>query len=105
MSKPLGGTSEKPFGVDLRIVEVDLSGVFPVAYDAGRDRIFGVNELGALEVQQGVVGGCASGRMEDLRQVAMVLDGDHLASGFQLYVVPASREIRGKCSLLPISRP
>lgn len=76
-----------------RYVEVDLSSVFPVAYDAGRDRIFSVNELGALEVQQGVVGGCASGRMEDLRQVAMVLDGEHLASGFQLYVVPASREI------------
>ena len=77
----------------VRYVEVDLERVFPVVYDTGSDRVAGVNELGALEVGQGVVGGCASGRIEDLRQVAAVLDGGRLASGFQLYVVPASRQI------------
>lgn len=76
-----------------RYVEVDLARVFPVVYDAGTDRILGVNEAGPVEVQQGLVGGCASGRLEDLRQVAVVLDGGHLAPGFQLYVVPASKDI------------
>lgn len=76
-----------------RYIEIDLAQVYPLVYDAYKERVMGVNELAGLEIQQGLVGACASGRLEDLRLVAEVLDGGQLAKGFQLFVVPASRDI------------
>ena len=76
-----------------RYIEIDLAQVYPLVYDAYKERVLGVNELAGLEIQQGLVGACASGRLEDLRLVAQVLDGEQVAKGFQLFVVPASRDI------------
>jgi len=44
-------------------------------------------------VQVGYLGSCASGRVEDLRAAAEVLRGRQVAPGFQLNIVPTSREI------------
>jgi 3-isopropylmalate/(R)-2-methylmalate dehydratase large subunit len=46
-----------------------------------------------LEVQNGYLGSCASGRLEDLRAAAQVLSGRHVAPGFSLHIVPTSQEI------------
>jgi 3-isopropylmalate/(R)-2-methylmalate dehydratase large subunit len=46
-----------------------------------------------LEVQVGYLGSCASGRLEDLRIAAKMLDGRQIAPGFQLNVIPTSQEI------------
>lgn len=73
---------------------VDLSQVTALAMSVEADtEIKSINEWGALPVQQGLIGACASGRLEDLRVVARLLDGKKLALGFQLSIVPASREI------------
>lgn len=50
-------------------------------------------ECEGLEVQGGLIGACACGRIEDLRVVARILDGRHIHSGFQLFIVPASYAI------------
>lgn len=73
---------------------VDLSEVTSMAMLSGlNSEIKSVCEWGKLPVQQGLIGACASGRLEDLRIVARILEGKKLAPGFQLSVVPASRDI------------
>jgi 3-isopropylmalate/(R)-2-methylmalate dehydratase large subunit len=46
-----------------------------------------------LEVHAGYLGSCASGRLEDLRVAAKVLEGRQVKPGFQLNVIPTSQEI------------
>jgi 3-isopropylmalate/(R)-2-methylmalate dehydratase large subunit len=41
----------------------------------------------------GYLGSCASGRLEDLKIAAEILRGRKVAPGFQLNIVPTSREI------------
>ena len=76
-----------------RFIEIDLASVFPMVYDTRSDVLQGVEELVGLKIQQGLIGACASGRLEDLRLVSMILEGKRIANGFQLFVVPASRSI------------
>lgn len=77
-----------------REFEVDLAEVMPLVMSAvPEDGVKSVEEWGKLKIQQGLIGACASGRLEDLRVVARVLSGKQVAPGFQLSVVPASRTI------------
>lgn len=76
-----------------RFIEIDLARVLPLVYDTRKDVIRGVDELAGLKIQQGLIGACATGRLEDLRLVSVILEGKHVAEGFQLFVVPASRDI------------
>lgn len=46
-----------------------------------------------LEVHTGYIGSCASGRLEDLRAAAAILEGRRIAPGFALHVVPTSQSI------------
>ena len=45
------------------------------------------------EIHLGYLGSCASGRLEDLRMAAEVLEGRKVKDGFQLHVVPTSKDI------------
>ncbi|KPL16173.1 MAG: hypothetical protein AMS26_05615 [Bacteroides sp. SM23_62] len=75
-------------------ISVDLSEVVPlVAAPHHVDHIKTVAEVRGTRVQQGLIGTCTNGRIEDLREAAAVLEGRMVADGFQLLVVPASRDI------------
>ncbi|MCR9125654.1 MAG: aconitase family protein [Rhodobacteraceae bacterium] len=50
------------------------------------------------EVHVGYLGSCASGRVEDLRLAADVLEGHRVKPGFKLYVVPTSKEIMSQAA-------
>lgn len=77
-----------------RVFEIDLSAVVPMAMLVGQNtEVKSVAEWGALSVQQGLIGACGAGRIEDLRVVAAILKGKKVFPGFQLSVVPASRSI------------
>lgn len=52
-----------------------------------------LSEFLGLDVQAGYLGSCASGRLEDLRVAARILEGRQVKQGFQLNVVPTSQEI------------
>ena len=52
-----------------------------------------LSELLGLSIDAGYLGSCASGRLEDLRIAARVLEGRQVKPGFQLNVVPTSQEI------------
>ena len=45
------------------------------------------------KVHEGLIGTCTNGRMEDLRVAAAILAGNTIADGFQLNIIPASRDI------------
>ena len=77
-----------------REFEIDLSAVVPMAMLVGQNaEVKSIAEWGALPIQQGLIGACGAGRIEDLRVVANILEGKKIAPGFQLSIVPASREI------------
>lgn len=52
-----------------------------------------LSEVAGTEVQVGYLGSCASGRVEDLEIAADVLEGHRVKDGFQLNVIPTSKEI------------
>jgi len=75
-------------------INIDLSEVLPlVAAPHHVDQIKTVQEVEGTRVQQGLIGTCTNGRIEDLREAAAILRGRQVAEGFQLLVVPASRDI------------
>lgn len=73
--------------VDLGLIEPVI--VIPPSSAGTRD----LAEYIGLEVHVGYLGSCASGRLEDLRIAARILQGRTLAPGFSLYVVPTSQHI------------
>lgn len=75
-------------------ITIDLNNIYPLlAAPHHVDNIQALAEVSGLEIQQGVIGTCTNGRIEDLREAASILDGKKIKPGVQLLVIPASREI------------
>lgn len=75
-------------------VSIDLSEVFPlVAAPHNVDNIKSVASVAGTVVHEGLIGTCTNGRIEDLMTAAVVLKGEKVKPGFQLHIIPASREI------------
>jgi 3-isopropylmalate/(R)-2-methylmalate dehydratase large subunit len=88
------GTWADPGAGYVEEISIDLEEVVPlVAAPHHVDNVKTVLEVEGVKVQQGLIGTCTNGRIEDLRIAAGILDGKPLAPGFQLLVIPASREI------------
>jgi homoaconitate hydratase family protein/3-isopropylmalate dehydratase small subunit len=77
-----------------REIEIDLADVCPlVAAPHHVDNVMALAEVAGLDIHQGLIGTCTNGRMEDLREAARIIRGKKVKEGFQLLVIPASREI------------
>lgn len=75
-------------------IEIDLGKIYPlVAAPHNVDNIKGISEVAGTELQQGLIGTCTNGRIEDIRVAARILEGKKVKEDFQLLVIPASREI------------
>lgn len=75
-------------------IEINLNELVPlVAAPHHVDNVKTVAEVKGTKVQQGLIGTCTNGRLDDLRIAANILDGKQVADGFQLLVAPASKEI------------
>jgi len=78
----------------IKEIEVNLSELFPlVAAPHQVDNVKAVSEVEGTPLNQGLIGTCTNGRIEDLREAARVLAGKHIKEGFQLLITPASLEI------------
>ncbi|MEA1873696.1 MAG: aconitase/3-isopropylmalate dehydratase large subunit family protein [Bacteroidota bacterium] len=78
----------------IRTIEINLSELFPlVAAPHHVDNVKALSEVQGLELNQGLIGTCTNGRLEDLRIAAEVLKGKQVKPGFQLLILPASKEI------------
>jgi homoaconitate hydratase family protein/3-isopropylmalate dehydratase small subunit len=82
-----GATYSREINVDLN----DIIAVVAVPHNV--DNIRSVAEMEGTIVHEGLIGTCTNGRIEDLRFAAGILKGKTIKKGFQLNIVPASREI------------
>ena len=74
--------------------EINLSDLVPlVAAPHHVDNVKTIAEVKGVKVNQGLIGTCTNGRLEDLRIAARILDGKQIVPGFQLLVAPASKKI------------
>jgi 3-isopropylmalate/(R)-2-methylmalate dehydratase large subunit len=77
-----------------KTIEINLNELFPVvAAPHHVDNVKALAEVRGTPVQQGFIGTCTNGRIEDLRQAAEILKGQTVAEGFQLLITPASQKI------------
>jgi 3-isopropylmalate/(R)-2-methylmalate dehydratase large subunit len=77
-----------------REMEIDLDEIFPVvAAPHTVENIKAVAEVEGTKIQEALIGTCTNGRLDDLRIAAQALDGQKVADGVQLLVIPASQEI------------
>lgn len=77
-----------------REITIDLEDIYPlVAAPHHVDNIRSVQELEGTPVQQGLIGTCTNGRIEDIRAAAEILKDYSIKPGFQLLIIPASKEI------------
>ncbi len=75
-------------------IEINLDEIFPlVAAPHHVDNVKAVSEVQGTKLNQGLIGTCTNGRLEDIRIAAEIMDGKKIAEGFQLLVIPASKEI------------
>ncbi|NKY54446.1 3-isopropylmalate dehydratase large subunit [Nocardia vermiculata] len=75
---------------------IDLSTLTPRVVLPGSARAVNTKtaqELAGTPITKAFIGSCASGRIEDLRAAALVLDGRRVAPGVELNVVPTSQQV------------
>jgi homoaconitate hydratase family protein/3-isopropylmalate dehydratase small subunit len=78
----------------IKVLDIDLDDVVPlVAAPHHVDNIKTVAEVAGTSVQEGLIGTCTNGRIEDLRVAAEILEGKTITPDFQLTVIPASADI------------
>ena len=75
-------------------IDISLNDICPViSAPHNVDNVKSVYELAGTPVQEGLIGTCTNGRIEDLRIASKILKGNKIYEGFQLNVIPASRDI------------
>jgi 3-isopropylmalate/(R)-2-methylmalate dehydratase large subunit len=77
-----------------REIDIDLNEIFPVVSAPHNvDNVKSVAEVEGTIVQEGLIGTCTNGRIEDLRIAASILRSRTLSEHFQLNIIPASAKI------------
>lgn len=77
-----------------REVEIDLTRLTPrVSLPHFVDQVEDVQSVAGKSVDQVFIGTCTNGRLEDLHEVAQVLEGRRVAPGVRMLVIPASSRV------------
>ena len=77
-----------------RVISIDLSSLAPLAAcPHSPDNVVLVAQLGQVRVDQVCIGSCTNSSLQDLKKVAAILKGRHIASGVSLSVSPGSRQV------------
>ena len=83
-----------PDAVYTRVLEYDISNLVPqIAQPHTVDNVVPVTDVVGVKFDQGLIGTCTNGRLEDLQATADILRGKHIAPGVRLLVLPASRAV------------
>ncbi|MEA5603235.1 3-isopropylmalate dehydratase large subunit [Nostoc sp. UHCC 0252] len=84
-----------------KVYQFDLSNLEPqVARPPKPDQVVPISQLEEVPITKAFIGSCTGGKLYDLAQVAEVLQGRQVADGVNLFIVPASIEIREKAQEL-----
>jgi 3-isopropylmalate/(R)-2-methylmalate dehydratase large subunit len=74
--------------------EYDASQIEPmIACPHTVDHVKPLSEVAGTPIDQAFLGTCTNGRLEDLAEAAKVLEGQHIAEGTRMIVIPASSEV------------
>jgi 3-isopropylmalate/(R)-2-methylmalate dehydratase large subunit len=74
--------------------EFDVSTVEPqVAFPHLPSNTKGISEVGAVTIDQAVIGSCTNGRLNDLRESARVLKGHKVSPNVRLIIIPATPSV------------
>ncbi len=78
----------------LNVIDIDASRIGPqVAKPHQVDNVSPVEEVEGLAIQQGFIGTCTNGRVNDFEAAAKILKGRKIKGGTRLILAPASKEI------------
>ncbi|QDL09666.1 homoaconitate hydratase family protein [Brasilonema octagenarum UFV-E1] len=84
-----------------RVYQFDLSDLEPqVARPPKPDQVVPISQLEEIPITKAFIGSCTGGKLYDLAQAAEVLQGRQIADKVNLFIVPASVEIREKAEAL-----
>ncbi len=77
-----------------QVLEYDVSSLEPqVAKPHTVDNVAPISAVAGTPIQQGFIGTCTNGRIEDLRIGAEILKGKKIAENTRLIVAPSSRQV------------
>jgi len=77
-----------------QVVEYDVSSLEPqVALPHSPANAKPVSQVGDIEINQAVIGGCTNGRLEDLRMAAQILKGRRVHSRVRCIIIPGSQQV------------
>ena len=83
------------------VYKFDLSHLEPqVARPPKPDQVVNISQLEDVLITKAFIGSCTGGKLYDLAQAAAVLKDRQVAQGVDLFVVPASMEVRQKAEEL-----
>jgi homoaconitate hydratase family protein/3-isopropylmalate dehydratase small subunit len=75
-------------------IVINLDELFPVVSAPHNvDNVKSLAEVKGTKIQQAMIGTCTNGRIDDLREAALILKGNKVPDGFQLLIIPASQQI------------
>jgi 3-isopropylmalate/(R)-2-methylmalate dehydratase large subunit len=81
-----------------KIIDIDITDIGPMISKPGHpEDVISVKQVSRKIVDSGFIGSCTNGRMEDMRKVANILKGKHIAPGRVLKIVPSTDKIWMQC--------
>lgn len=90
-AKPISADKDAKYA---KSIEIDVTKLEPqIAKPHTVDNVVSISKLGEVPVQQGLIGTCTNGRLEDFQIAAKILKGKKVKSGCRLIIAPASTQI------------
>ncbi|MCK5145339.1 3-isopropylmalate dehydratase large subunit [bacterium] len=81
-----------------KIVEIDISNLEPMIARPGHpEDVCPAKEVAGIKIDSAFIGSCTNGRYEDMKAAAEVLEGNTIAPGVVLKIVPATRQVWERC--------
>jgi 3-isopropylmalate/(R)-2-methylmalate dehydratase large subunit len=80
-------------------LKYDLASIEPFIIKPPKPQdVHPIKEFYNQKIDQGFIGSCASGRLEDFEIASRILKGRKIANNFRLYIVPSSSKIMAEAS-------
>ena len=77
-----------------RVIDYDISDIEPqVALPHSPANVKPVSQVGNVEIDQAVIGGCTNGRIEDLQVAAQIFKGRKVHPRVRCIIIPGSQEL------------
>lgn len=81
-----------------KTIELDIGSFTPAVSLPGQPHhVVPVSDLDRVKIDSAFVGSCTNGRLEDMKEVALLLKGRKIAPGVMLKIVPSTDEVWNAC--------